>query len=407
MATIFGPRVPGPFGRPEQVAWFAYLEREHDNLRAALAWAQRRGDVELLAGLSTTLSRFWQLQGHIAEGRRWVDAAMAGAPGLAPELRADLLQAVAAMTLLSGDYASAVRILEEARALYRALGKDWDAVHVLSNLGLAHGLLGDLATARRLLDEARGLFEALDDPWGVGYCLLTLGEGLAAQGEHAEARVRLEEALPLFQQTGDVWQAVETLVHLGGLLLEAGEDGRAADLAEQALRLLRETGLGMWVPEALELAGHVAARRGGAARAARLLGAAEAARQASGMAPFVGYVRAELPGADETAFRAAWAHGRRMRADEALAYALTQEEPEGGEAAARAAAGRTQQAAGLTAREAEVLRLVVAGKSNREIAEALVISPKTVARHLDSIYRKLGVSSRVEATAAALRAGIA
>jgi DNA-binding NarL/FixJ family response regulator len=54
---------------------------------------------------------------------------------------------------------------------------------------------------------------------------------------------------------------------------------------------------------------------------------------------------------------------------------------------------------GLTDREVEVLRLVAAGKSNREIAEALVISEHTVARHLQNIYAKLGVSSRTAAGA--------
>jgi DNA-binding NarL/FixJ family response regulator len=56
---------------------------------------------------------------------------------------------------------------------------------------------------------------------------------------------------------------------------------------------------------------------------------------------------------------------------------------------------------GLTAREREVLRLVAAGKSNREIATELVVSEHTVARHLQNMFRKLGVSSRTAATAVA------
>jgi ATP/maltotriose-dependent transcriptional regulator MalT len=54
---------------------------------------------------------------------------------------------------------------------------------------------------------------------------------------------------------------------------------------------------------------------------------------------------------------------------------------------------------GLSPRELEVLRLVAAGKSNREIASALVISEHTVARHLQNIFAKLGLSSRTAATA--------
>jgi DNA-binding NarL/FixJ family response regulator len=62
---------------------------------------------------------------------------------------------------------------------------------------------------------------------------------------------------------------------------------------------------------------------------------------------------------------------------------------------------------GLTAREAEVLRLVAAGRSNREIAAELVISEHTVARHLQNMFAKLDVSSRAAATAFAFEHGLA
>jgi DNA-binding NarL/FixJ family response regulator len=62
--------------------------------------------------------------------------------------------------------------------------------------------------------------------------------------------------------------------------------------------------------------------------------------------------------------------------------------------------------AGLTAREAEVLRLVASGRSNAQIAADLVLSEKTVARHLSNIFGKLGVGSRTAATAFAFEHGL-
>jgi DNA-binding NarL/FixJ family response regulator len=62
-------------------------------------------------------------------------------------------------------------------------------------------------------------------------------------------------------------------------------------------------------------------------------------------------------------------------------------------------AAATTAACGLTAREAEVLRLVAAGKTNRAIASELFLSEKTVARHLSNIFTKLGLASRAAATA--------
>jgi DNA-binding NarL/FixJ family response regulator len=60
----------------------------------------------------------------------------------------------------------------------------------------------------------------------------------------------------------------------------------------------------------------------------------------------------------------------------------------------------------LTAREREVLTLLVRGESNKEIAVALFVSPKTVMHHTVAIYRKLGVSGRAEAATKAARLGL-
>ena len=72
-----------------------------------------------------------------------------------------------------------------------------------------------------------------------------------------------------------------------------------------------------------------------------------------------------------------------------------------------AARGRNHLPGGLTSREAEVLACVAAGRNNREVAGELVISEKTVARHLSNIFAKLGVSSRTQAAAYAFEHGLA
>jgi DNA-binding CsgD family transcriptional regulator len=80
--------------------------------------------------------------------------------------------------------------------------------------------------------------------------------------------------------------------------------------------------------------------------------------------------------------------------------------PPAGAPAAAAGAPAPAARLGLTAREAEVLALVAAGRSNRQIAQALFISPKTVGVHVSNILAKLGVAGRVEAAAIAHRLGL-
>jgi DNA-binding CsgD family transcriptional regulator len=94
---------------------------------------------------------------------------------------------------------------------------------------------------------------------------------------------------------------------------------------------------------------------------------------------------------------------RAMGMQPALERALGLRDDPGQAAAARI---RPMYPGGLSAREVEVLRLVAAGKSNQQIADALVISLNTVARHMGNIFAKLGVANRVEAASFAAQHGL-
>jgi DNA-binding NarL/FixJ family response regulator len=151
---------------------------------------------------------------------------------------------------------------------------------------------------------------------------------------------------------------------------------------------------------------------GDAARAARWFAAAMSMRERVGvplpaLAP-PGYEQrvATLRSAlGETAFAAAWSAGRAMSFDEALAEAAA-EAPSVTTAAASRHPNPTQRS-GLTRRELMVLRLLVEGRSDKEIAAALYVSPRTATTHVASILGKLGVASRTAAAAVAVRRGLA
>ena len=117
-------------------------------------------------------------------------------------------------------------------------------------------------------------------------------------------------------------------------------------------------------------------------------------------------VRAEL---GERAFAAAWAQGRAMTPEQALAareQPLFSDQPLG-PVQTKARTNKHQRVApsypnGLTEREVEVLQLVAQGLSDAQVAQTLVISPRTVNAHLRSIYSKLDITSRHGATLFAL-----
>jgi DNA-binding NarL/FixJ family response regulator len=158
----------------------------------------------------------------------------------------------------------------------------------------------------------------------------------------------------------------------------------------------------------LEGLAEVACARGKHERATRLFGAAKALRESIG-APLPPCERADYDhgveiaraGLDERDFAASWAQGRAMTLKQAVEYTLDEPLPPTPSPAPvkeASAAVLTVPPVRLSAREAEVLKLVARGLTNARVAEELFISPRTVNRHLNSIYGKLGISSRAAAT---------
>ncbi len=145
--------------------------------------------------------------------------------------------------------------------------------------------------------------------------------------------------------------------------------------------------------------------RGTMTRAARLWGADEALREAAGLSlsrfesshpDYEGLLAAARSRLDDAAWEAAWSEGRRMTPEEAVEYALSEEEEKPAPSPKKETSGRSE-------RELEILRLVAQGMTDSQVASRLYLSPRTVGQHLRSIYRKLGVPSRAAAAREAVK----
>jgi DNA-binding CsgD family transcriptional regulator len=205
--------------------------------------------------------------------------------------------------------------------------------------------------------------------------------------------------LTVARQQGIAWLAPTILITLGFAVTDLGDYRRAVAALHEGLALGRLRGNLGGVVDALEGLGRLGAATGQAEPAARLFGAAAALRDeiASPLSP----TEVARFASAVTALRAA---GRELARDEALALAFAVQVEQVG--SATAAEDRPATTRGLTEREFEILRLLAAGQSNREIGERLFISPATAARHVATIFAKLGVASRARATAHAHRHGL-
>jgi predicted ATPase/DNA-binding CsgD family transcriptional regulator len=395
--------------------WLDRIEADLDNVRAALAWLERTGDAAGVLRLAGALSEFWLFQSHRHEGRGWLERALdpARSATVPATVRARGLRAAGLLAVYQGDYAEASALGTESLALWRDLGDRQGTALALHVLGFVDLAQGDYDQAVVHIGEAQALFEALGNRWWTaGVRSDILGRAVYGRGDPAGAAAILEDALAVYHELGDRLNTALTLNYLGFVACDRGD--RAGAAARFAAGLPLWTQLGDLWPLADWLAGvaTLAVRCGAPERAARLFGAAEALCVELGHAfslPERASFECAAAGARaalrDTGFAGAWATGQSQSLDQALdeaAELLTLVATSAPPPEPRGAAYNAE----LTRRERDVLRLLVAGRSDKEIAAALFIGMRTVQTHAEHLYAKLGVRNRHEATAVAVRRGL-
>ena len=355
---------------PEQGMWLERLEAEHDNLRAALRWAQEIGEAETGLRLGGALWRFWYVRGYYSEGREWLAGLLALARASKPTAtRAQALNGAGLLAHEQGDYAAARSLYEESLAIRRELGdKRGIAIslnslgHVvreqgeyakarsfygeslairrelgdkrgiavsLNNLGNVAHDQGDYAAARSLYGESLAIKRELGDKRGIAISLNSLAEVVCEQGDYAKACSLYEKSLAIKRELGDKRGIAVSLDGLGLVARHQGDYVAARSLHGESLAIFRELGYRWGVLAVLEGFVALAAAQGQPERALRLAGAAAALREAIG-APLPPTYQAELERHLETAQQAlgeqasatALADGRAMTMEQAIAYAL-------------------------------------------------------------------------------------
>jgi len=306
-----------------------------------------------------------------------------------------------------------LRMLEEGAALARDSGDDQLTADTLIELGTAtHVASGDPGQTEALWNEALALYRRAGDRLGVDRCLHNLGEIARGRGDYQQALASYEASLPVVRELGDQVGLGTVLMNLGATTRALGDLDRATAVYGEALAIHRAIGDVRGITCILYGLAGVILDRGHAEQADRFQGAAAALAEVAGavLDPVdtdqierdVKAVRNQL---GEAAFEVTWMAGRTLPLETALTAALESAgalEP----AVDQAPSNRTTVGYGLTERELEVLRLVVAGRTDREIAEALFIGHRTAQTHVANILAKLGVNSRTAAATAAIAAGI-
>jgi predicted ATPase/DNA-binding CsgD family transcriptional regulator len=437
--------LPGPWSAV--VDGFRRYDADIGNLRQVLSGCLADGDVETGLKICVAVGPCWIARGSFTEGSEWLGRFLAAAPpGLPSPLRGaalvgraqlalasesaaavawaregltlcraagDAARTATALTMLAeaglhaGQTEQAAADVAEALAIARQAGNGWNEGYALGIQARLAGMHGRLRESRELAEAGLTVMRRIDQQWGVAWMLLGLGFLAGLRGDPAGALDCYLTALPILREIDSRPETARCLAGIGRVALDQGQLDVARQHLTESLRLSHSIGVRLGVARALEVFAELTAAEQRADTAVLLTAAAEGLREAAGfpVLPPARKQRLLAPARNlgEAAVARLWARGRAMTADTAVALALTVGDgtaPAAGEPDGRGTAvPQVPPLAGLTPRESEIAALIVRGRSNRGIADDLVISPATAARHVANILAKLGFTSRAQIAA--------
>jgi predicted ATPase/DNA-binding CsgD family transcriptional regulator/DNA-binding XRE family transcriptional regulator len=401
---------------PDAAEWAARLEAAVPDLDLTMHWAGENGDTDLGLHVSSALWRWWLFSGRLAVGRDWLGKFLTTVGDRADEVTGRAYCAAAVLAAENGDYSEAARQAELAMAIFGPLGLKTRMTLAATVIGSANRYLGNHEGARRGFERAMELRAELGDRRGMSVAINNLALLELDDGDTDRAQRLFEQALAIKREFGERRSIALGLANLADVLIRTGQ----WDAAETVLT--EGAGLAAGHPQLIGTIacnqGALAAHRQDWALATERFETAIAASQAGGhphdvIEAMIGLGRVHAQAGDEQAAVA------RLRAAQALAAEIGN--PQRLAAAQAAFAEITRPAAAavqhppslasrpenLTSRQAEVLALLAAGLSNKQIAGELYLSTATVERHLATIYRNLGLGGRVEAARFAMENGLA
>ncbi len=293
-----------------------------------MEWLESSGETDGVLRMASALWRFWDLKGHLLEGRSRLEAAL-GSDDRPTAARANALSGAADMALTGGDVATGGRLANAALELHRALGDSWGASFSLLMVAYVVGKEGDWPSAQQLYAESAQGFRECGDAHYARRATRSVGWAYHEGGDLEHSRAIIEENLRQARATHDEYIQGVSLSQLAGIAVDEGRFAEAASMLTESYRILCELNDLLQVATAVGILRQRARPRRAGGRPLRVCSRARmrfSRRSARARASFARVDEKTLSSihaqVDEAAFAEAWEQGRTLTADEAVALAL-------------------------------------------------------------------------------------
>lgn len=386
------------------------LDREKFNFREALHWAQIAGESEIGLQLAEHVSRYWGMRGLYREASQWLEYFLSTPAPVSTSVRSRAMRAAGWLARLQGSTEEAMQLQTESIAICRSIGDAEGLAASLQELGLAEMHREGYEIGEQILTEALALgrqaeAERGSDGWLVSLLCANLAQILVAAGRPMDAKPHAIEAVSRQRSTRFYWALGDTLRIVGDIASELGIRTEANLAYRESLALTRDHGDLRYLSNTLAGMAAEAVHARDPVRVITIYGAVDGLRRriGSGTEPWQALrhekaliaARAML---DHEEADVHWTYGATLTNDEIIRFALDDDSLE------RNTPGWVGDLPGLSRRESEVLEMIALGLSDREIADRMSISVRTVGGHVSNILGKLGVKSRTAAAGRFARA---
>jgi tetratricopeptide (TPR) repeat protein len=319
------------FSGAEQSLWLDRLERDHDNLRAALEWSRAHASsADISLRLVASLGLFWEFRGNFTEARQRLAAALSG-PGASERahLRAEVLGVASVMAFHQGDYTSMPLLDKERLELYTRAGDNRGMASALTQLARAAVAEGDYTSAHSLLEQTLAVRREIGIKSGISHALAEMGALARCEGDYELARSHYAESLAFARESGEKLHIAWQLLNLGHVAHHERDYKQATRLLSEGLVLFQQIREPRGIANCLYGLAGVAGSQGLVQRAAQLFGSAKAILNStgSGLEPadqmeYQHNLAVSKSKLDPSAWQAFWSRGEAMPMDEAIAFAL-------------------------------------------------------------------------------------
>ncbi len=296
--------VPPPPDGPAHTRWLATVTQEYDNIQAALNWSLSSGDPEQGLRIAAAMWWYWWITGRMAEGRAWLDRALAAAPDEPSLLRGRALRVAAALARNSGDLTAARRLGEQGLAIFQELDDRAGTTAALNNLSATAQAQHDYDASLAFGYRGLAMAEQDGDARAIAAALNNTATTLRCLDRLDDAEPLLHRALDFFREGGEQRGEAATLTNLGIVARRRGSLHASGDHMRQALRIYTELAIPEGQLDAIEGLAHLAVLGDSPEAGLTLLAIAERERTTLGSTIFTPDEVADRDEAERAARRA-------------------------------------------------------------------------------------------------------